>query len=82
MDEKIVNLLIKNGCAVDTCLSGVNVAMKALCKQERLNRLQRILNITSGILLYLCVSNIVDLKVKVKNLEAKNKSEEQTEEGA
>ncbi len=83
MDEKIFNYLVQSLNATDKCLDGVDVALKALIKQNKINKKQRLLNFVLSMLVFGCVRNISTLAKaaviqgeKIKELEAKIVSED------
>ena len=83
MDEKVLGYLINNCMATKECVDGVEAAFKALFRQTKINRRQRVMNSVLFMLTVTCVSNIYDLlkavksqNEKIKALEAKVYGEE------
>lgn len=66
MDEKIYGYLVNNSIAVEKCVESVDVCMKALVKQSKINRIQRAINGVLAFLVMTSVKNIINLNTIVK----------------
>ena len=66
MDEKIYGYLVTHSVQIDKCSEGVDACMKALVKQSKVNRIQRLVNVSLLFLVVTCVKNITNLNTLVK----------------
>jgi hypothetical protein len=80
MDEKIYGYLVTHSVQIDKCSEGVDACMKALVKQSKVNRIQRLVNISLLFLVVTCVKNITNLNTLVKTQGEKIEALEESSE--
>ena len=80
MDEKIYEYLVTHSVQIDKCSEGVDICMKALLKQNKINRIQRLINISLLFLVVTCAKNIMNLTAIVQDQDEKLKALEEPSE--
>ena len=81
MEDKMISYLIGNALATNKCLCAVEACQKALIKQAKINRVQRLINTGLLALTTICVFRISELAKIVYEQETKldKLTEEETE---
>lgn len=76
MNDQNFGIILKCVRATDTCLDGVNTALKALAKQAKFNKKQRLFNLIFAVCTVISIKRIGEL---VENALVQNKKIEQLE---
>lgn len=68
MEEKMFGVMLKNLQATDTCIRATESVQKALLKQLKINRRQRLINVGLTYMLLVTLGEFTSLKEKCMNL--------------